>query len=99
MRVLEISVVVNTGGLSEKITLPGGSEVDSAVINATADSYINFYCTVDCFIRMGIAPTAVVDSDQFIPAANMMRLGPIPPGYKISTYSATAGIARITRES
>lgn len=99
MRVLEISVVPNTGGLSEKLTLPGGSDVDSSVINANAESYINFYPTVDCFIRMGVAPTAVVDADQFIPAGNMVRIGPFPPGYKLSVYSATAGIARITKES
>lgn len=99
MRVLEISLVPNTGGLSEKLTLPGGSEVDSSVINSGATAYVNFYCTVDCFIRMGLAPTAVADADQFIPAANLVRLGPIPEDFKLSVYTAAAGTAYITKES
>lgn len=99
MRVLEVTVVPNTGGQSEKLTLPGGSDVDSSVINAASEAYINFFCTVDCFVRMGTNPTAVLDTDQFIPASNLVRMGPIPAGYKLSVFSATAGIARITKES
>lgn len=93
----ELSVTVNEGGKSHKVTLTAGASAPSAAIDA---EFVMVYSTVDCFVRAGANPTALADgTDQFIPANTLLRLDGINrshTGSKLAFISASAGTVYIT---
>ena len=97
---LEISFVPNEGGRSELVAVTTSS-AQSAVLCSNTDGYVNLISTIDCFVRMGVNPTALSTGvDQFMPAGNLLRVGPVPEGFKLAFIAASgAGTVYITRES
>ena len=96
----EITLVPNEGAKSEIVVTSTTSAQSSALYTSQA-GYVNVLSTVDCFMRMGENPTALnTGADQFIPGGNLVRVGPIPPNFKLAFINATgAGQAYITKES
>lgn len=97
---LEISLVPNEGGKSEIVAVTATS-AQSSVLYTDRSGYINLISTIDCFMRMGTNPTALnTGVDQFVPAGNLLRVGPIPPNYRLAFITASgAGTVYITEES
>jgi hypothetical protein len=97
---LEISLVPNEGGRSEIIAVSATS-AQSSVLYLDRSGYVNLISTIDCFMRMGTDPAALnTGVDQFLPAGNLLRIGPIPPNYRLAFITASgAGTVYITEES
>lgn len=99
---LEISLVPNTGGRSEIVAISATSAQSSVLYPAPqSPGYINLITTIDCFMRMGTNPVALnTGVDQFIPAGNLLRVGPIPADFRLAFITASgAGTVYITEES
>ena len=99
-QVIEVSFVPNEGGRSQAVSVSTTS-AQSSVLYTNQAGYVNILSTVDCFIRMGTNPTALATGvDQFIPANNLFRTGPIPAEYKIAAVTGSGtGTVYITKES
>ena len=95
MPVSQESAHIYTGGQSQKVVVSTGS-AQSTVINNSKTIYL--CATVDCFIRQGANPTAVADSDQFLPAYSPMRYAGFVSGNKIAVIGTGAGALYITPE-
>ena len=93
----ELSISVNAGGTSQKVTLAASTSAQSTAIDA---EFVMVYSTVDCFVRAGANPTALATGvDQFIPANTLLRLDGInraATGSKLAFISASAGTVYIT---
>lgn len=100
MNSLELSLVPNEGSRSETVAISTTS-AQSTALYSTSPGYVNIFSTVDCFMRMGTNPTALnTGVDQFIPGNNLLRVGPIPSGYKLAFITAAGtGTVYITEES
>lgn len=98
--VLEVSLVPNEGGRSEQVAISTTS-AQSTVLYTVAPGYVNLITTIDCFMRMGANPVALSTGvDQFVPAGNLMRIGPVPANFRLAFVTASgAGIVYITDES
>jgi hypothetical protein len=96
----QISLVPNTGARSETVATSTTS-AQSTALYTTQAGYVNLFSDVDCFMRMGENPTALnTGVDQFIPGGNLLRVGPIPPNYKLAfILTAGTGTVYITEES
>jgi hypothetical protein len=112
MQTNEISFVPNVGGLSQKIALTtasaqttvfGTAENKSTNVAPTpyGGTYVNLLCDTAAFIRVGVNPVAVnTGVDQYVPAGQLFRVGPIPPGNKLAIIALTGtGNAYITPEN
>src|SRR5574341_332609 len=101
MDIREISVKLDGGGNGAKIAISGASAQSAALSlkpsptagGADARFDVLVYVSVDCFVRNGSNPTAVVDTD--IPlAAGLYRLSGINDGDKLAFItSGAAGFA------
>lgn len=99
MQTFEISLVPNVGGLSESVAVSAVS-AQSSVFSTTGLEFVNLYSTIDVFMRMGTNPTALATGvDQYVPGGNLVRVGPIPPNYRLAFIAAGAGTVYITKES
>lgn len=97
---IEVSIVPNTGAQSEVLATVAATSVQSSVLYTNKAGYVNVYSELDCFMRMGENPTTVnTGVDQFIPAGNLLRVGPIPPNFKLAFIAAAVGNVYITKES
>ena len=94
----QITLAPSDGAKGESISV-STSSVQSAVLNATQPCFITFYCDVSVFIRQGTNPTAVTNTDQFIPGATFVRIGPFAPGSKLAIIGGTSGTAYINRDN
>lgn len=94
MHTFSISLTANAGGLSQKVVLSAAS-AQSAVI---AGSAAVITPDVNCFMRMGVNPAAVVDVDQLLLANNTYRVT-VSPGQKLAFIAAGAGNCWITPEA
>lgn len=97
---IEISFTPNEGGRSESLAISSTSAQSSVLYTASA-GYVNLISTADCFMRMGVSPTAVSSgADQFVPAGNLMRVGPVPATFRLAFITPSgAGTVYITKES
>lgn len=95
---LELSLVPNEGGLTQQLAI-GVDVAQTTVLYTDKAGYVNIYSTAECFMRMGTNPLTVRATDQYIPAGNLLRVGPIPPNYKLCFDSATAGTVYVTKET
>lgn len=95
--VKELSLTVDEGGKSQKVTLLAATSAQSAAIDT---EFADVYSTVDCFVRAGANPTALSDgTDRFIPANTLLRLDGInraATGSKLAFIAAAAGTVYIT---
>lgn len=96
----QISLVPNEGNKSEVIAISTTS-AQSTALYGNSNGYVNLFSDVDCFMRMGLNPTALnTGVDQFIPGGNLLRVGPIPEDFKLAFITATGtGTVYITKES
>lgn len=72
-------------GSGEGVLVTSGS-AQSSVINADV---VDISPTTDCFIRFGSSPTAVANSDYFLPAGIVARF-PITSGNRVAVIRASA---------
>lgn len=93
-----ISIVPGSGGGGESISVTTSS-AQSAVIHATQPCYVVMFSTVSCFMRQAVNPTAVANTDQYIPANIYMRIGPFAPGNKMALIGTGSGTAYLYREN
>lgn len=99
MQSIEIGLVPNEGNKSETVTTSATS-AQSTVLYTDKSGYVNIFSTLDAFMRSGVNPTAVnTGADQFIPAGNLIRVGPVPVNHKLAFITAAAGTVYITKES
>lgn len=83
----QLSLVVGTGGASQKLTTSTTSGQSAALVGPSAV----VYSTVDCFIRRGSNPTATNDgTDLFVPANTLLRIEGYAVGEKLAVKNATA---------
>jgi hypothetical protein len=96
----EVSFVPNEGNHSQLVAVTTTS-AQSTVLYTVAPGYVNIISTIDCFVRMGVNPVALnTGVDQFMPAGNMMRVGPVPARFRLAFIAASgAGTVYITKES
>ena len=81
-----IGLVPNEGGKSEQVAASTVS-AQSTVLYPTPQSagYVNVYCASDYFFKAGVNPTALATGvDQFVPGGNLLRVGPIAPGFRLA---------------
>lgn len=100
MDVREISINLDAGGNGQKVAISGVSAQSTAITLRTAPSAaapafpeidsVLVYSSVDCFVRQGANPTAVVDTDQFVPGGLFVRLSNILSGNKIAFITSGA---------
>jgi len=112
MQTNEVSFVPNAGGLSQKIATSTVSAQTTAFGTATSTSnnqlaspvdgtYVNVYSDSLAFMRQGLNPIAVnTGVDQIVPANQLFRVGPIPPGFKLAfILPAATGNVYVTPEN
>jgi hypothetical protein len=81
-----ISAQILSGGQSQKVALTTASAQSAAL---TGYQYI-LTPDVNCFVRLGVNPTAVSDgTDQILLANQTYRIFPIVPGQKFAFILAT----------
>ena len=96
----ELSLIVDTGGLSQAVSVSGTSAQSaaiSAVNTVSGEAYVVCTSTVDVFVRQDVNPTAVADgTDQFLLANVAYRLL-VKPGNKLAfKTSGSSGTVYIT---
>lgn len=98
MDIREISVKLDGGANGAKVAINGTSAQSAALslkLTPTAggadvrDSVL-VYVTVDCFVRNGTNPTAVVDTDIPLAGGNIYRLSGIKDGEKLAFITSGA---------
>lgn len=98
MDVREVSVKLDGGGNGAKVAISGTSAQSAAISlkstpvsgGADARDSVLIYATIDCFVRNGTNPTAVVDTDIPLIGGNMVRLSGIKDGEKLAFISSGA---------
>jgi hypothetical protein len=93
----EISVKLDGGGNGAKVAISGTSAQSAALSLKTTptgsvdsrDSVL-IYASVDCFVRNGSNPTAVVDTDVPLAGGNIYRLSGIKDGEKLAFITSGA---------
>jgi hypothetical protein len=98
MDLREISVKLDGGGSGAKIAISGASAQSAALSlksfptpgGADARDNVLVYVTVDCFVRNGTSPTAVVDTDVLLPGPGLYRLSGIKDGEKLAFITSGA---------
>lgn len=93
MHTLNISLTADVGGLSQKVVLSAASAQSTVLAGST----VVVTPDVNCFMRMGVNPAAVVDVDRIL-IANTAHRVTISPGQKLAFIAAGAGNAYITSE-
>src|SRR4051812_37841083 len=97
MDVREVSIKLDGGGNGQKVAVTGASAQSTAlslkptpVSGTDARDSVLIYATIDCFVRNGANPTAVVDTDIPLIGGNMVRLSGIKDGEKLAFISSGA---------
>jgi hypothetical protein len=98
MDIREISVKLDGGGNGAKVAISGTSAQSAALslkptpVSGGADTRdsVLVYVNVDCFVRNGANPTAVVDTDIPLAAGGMYRLSGIKDGEKLAFITSGA---------
>lgn len=87
MAFMDISLVPSIGatGLSVSVST---TSAQSAVISTTVDGYLTLWSDVAVFMRQGTNPTALT-TDQYIPASQFLRIGPVAAGNKLAFITAS----------
>lgn len=96
----ELSLAVDTGGLSQAVSVSSTSAQSAAISAVTVvsgEAYVVATPTVDVFVRQGVSPTAVADgTDQFLMANVAYRLL-VTPGNKLAfKTSGSSGTVYLT---
>lgn len=98
MDIREISIKLDGGGNGAKVAINGTSAQSAALSlkptpasgGADARDSVLIYSSVDCFVRNGANPTAVVDTDVLVPAGLMVRLSGVKDGEKLAFVTGGA---------
>lgn len=99
----EVTVKIDGGGNGAKVAI-GAASAQSAALSlkptptSTADarSDVLVHVSVDCFVRNGANPTAVVDTDLLLIGGNTYRISGVKDGEKLAFItSGGAGFAWI----
>lgn len=102
MDIREISISVDQqGGLGEKKALSGANVQSSAITTRNTPSSagpgsgqtqldVLVYPTVDCFMRQGANPVAVVDTDIPLAGGALYRLSGVVTGNKLAFITSGA---------
>lgn len=94
----EISLVIRDGGNGASVAV-GTSSAQSAVFSTTSPAFLRLYSDVNVYVRQGVNPTATTN-DDFIPAGNLLRVGPIAPGNRLAFITASGtGVVNICKEN
>jgi hypothetical protein len=94
----EISVKVDGGGNGAKVAISGASAQSAALSlkptptsgGADARSDVLVYVSVDCFVRNGTNPTAVVDTDIPLAGPGLYRISGVKDGEKLAFITSGA---------
>ncbi len=100
MNITEISVDINSGGLSTSIVLSATSAQGPVVAVPTNGlTGVPVPCVISpdvvCWVRKGVSPTAVVDVDTKLNANQSYRIQ-LLPGERLAVISAVAGTMNFT---
>ena len=98
MDIREISLKLDGGGNGAKVAISGTSAQSAALSlkpsptagGADARDSVLVYVNVDCFVRNGSNPTAVVDTDIPLAAGGIYRLSGIKDGEKLAFVTGGA---------
>jgi hypothetical protein len=97
MPVSQESLTLYSGGQSQQVAITGASAASTAI---TGSKTVYLCSTVDCFVRQGVTPVALIGGvDQFLPSYTPFRYAGLTPGNKIAVIgTGTNGTLYITPE-
>lgn len=95
MNTTEISILLNTGGTSQKVSISSTSAQSTAAAVASTESkgqaipYV-ICADTDCFVRKGTNPTAVSDGTDILLKANQQYRVELMDGEKMAFITTSA---------
>jgi hypothetical protein len=88
----DISIIVDEGGRSQRLTAVTTSQ-QTTTINS---DYALVYCTAPCFVRQGSNPTAVTTGADIFLAGNVHYRLNLPRGAKLAFAAPSAADVYVT---